>query len=75
MKLKYCQFGLILLFLVICLFCRAGEIFIKNSPVDKVVTFGNSKIRITLDYNGKCMVTGLTVFKTLTFPPDYQAPG
>ena len=61
MNLKCCQFGLIIVFLVTSLFCNASDIVIKNSPPDKVITFGNSKIMITLDYNGRCAVTGLTV--------------
>jgi hypothetical protein len=55
------QFGLIILFLVTRIFCNAGDIVIKNSLLDKVITFGNSKIMITLDYNERCAVTGLTV--------------
>src|ERR1039457_1112370 len=61
MNLKYYQSGIIILFLVTHLFCNAGDIVIKNSPLDKIITFGNSKLMITLDYNGKCAVTGLTV--------------
>ena len=61
MILKCRQYGFIIIFLVSGLFCNAGDIVIKNNPLDKVITFGNSKIRITLDYNGKCTVTGLTV--------------
>ena len=61
MKLKCCQFGLIIISLATSIFCKAGDIIIKNNSLDKVITFGNSKIRITLDYNRKCAVTGLTV--------------
>ena len=49
------------LFLVSDLLCQAGGIVIKNSQPDKVITFGNAKIMITVDYNRKCAVTGLTV--------------
>ncbi len=40
---------------------NAGDIVIKNNLPDKVVTFGNSKMMITLDYNRKCAVSGLSV--------------
>jgi hypothetical protein len=61
MTLKCRQFGLIIVFLVTSTFCNAGNIIIKNSQQDKVITFGNSKITITLDYNEKCAVIGLIV--------------
>ena len=59
--LKFCQTGLITIFLFISLFCNASDIVIKNNPADKVILFGNSKIMITLDYNGKCNISGITV--------------
>ena len=61
MNVKYSHFGLMILFLVSALLCQAGGIVIKNSQPDKVITFGNGKIMITVDYNRKCAVTGLTV--------------
>jgi len=61
MKLKYRQPGLIILFLVTGICCHAGDIFIRNNPQEKVITFGNGSLAITLDYNGKCAVTALTV--------------
>ena len=53
--------GLIVLFLSAFTFTRAAEIEITNNSLDKVVKFGNSKITVTLDYNGKCSVSNLTV--------------
>jgi len=61
MNFKYCWFGLIIIFLFTGIFCYAGDIVIKNNPLDKVIIFGNSKITITLDYNGKCNISGLNV--------------
>ncbi len=61
MKLKYCKFELILIFLFTGIICKGADIFINNSAPDKLMTFGNSKIMITLDYNGKCNVSELTV--------------
>ena len=61
MKFKYCQFGLIIVFLLTSIFCNGGDAVIKNNSLEKLITFGNSKILITLDYNGKCVITGLIV--------------
>lgn len=61
MKVKYCRISVLLLFLVTGVLCRAGGILIRNNPLDKTISFGNSTILITLDYNGKCAVTGVTV--------------
>ena len=61
MNFKGSRFGLIIFSLFISVFCNAGDIVIKNNASDKVITFGNSKIAITLDYNGKCTVSALDV--------------
>jgi hypothetical protein len=61
MTKNYFQNLLIFLFLVSVSFSRGAEIGITNNPVDKVIVFGNSKIGITLDYNGRCAITNLTV--------------
>jgi len=61
MNLKHRYFGVIMIFLVESIFCNAATIVIKNNPLDKVITFGNSKITITIDYNGKCAVNDLSV--------------
>jgi hypothetical protein len=61
MNFKCCRFGLIILFLFTYTFTEAAEIEIKNNPLDKVIVFGNSKITLTLDYNGKCIISRLTV--------------
>lgn len=55
------QFGLIMLLVLSGIFCNAGDVVIKNNQPDKEITFGNSKIMITLDYNMKCAVSGLTI--------------
>jgi hypothetical protein len=61
MNLKCLKFGLIVFSLLTSMYCTAGNIVIKNNVTDKVVTFGNSKITITLDYNGKCTISTLNV--------------
>ena len=53
MNFKCRRFGLIILFLFTYTFTEAAETDIKNNPHDKVIVFGNSKITLTLDYNGK----------------------
>jgi hypothetical protein len=61
MNFEGCRFGLIILSLISCLFCNAGDIIINNNASGKVITFGNSKITLTLDYNGKCNVSELNL--------------
>ncbi|MDP4185664.1 MAG: hypothetical protein Q8862_10955 [Bacteroidota bacterium] len=61
MNIKYYRFGIIVILLVTSIFCNAGSIIIKNNLQDKVITFGNGKIMIVLDYNGKCDISGLNV--------------
>ncbi len=61
MKLKCWKFELIMMFLFTSIICNAGNISIKNNSLDKVITFGNSKILITLDYNRKCNISALNV--------------
>jgi len=61
MNLKHRYFAIIAIFLLISTFNIAGNIVIKNNPPDKLITFGNSKLMLTIDYNGKCTVTSLSV--------------
>ncbi len=61
MKLKFIRFELIIIILFASVVCYAGNIVIKNNSQDKVVIFGNSKIMVTLDYNGKCNISELKV--------------
>jgi hypothetical protein len=61
MNNKFCRLGSIILFLFISEFCNAGDIVINNNSSIKVITFGNARIIITLDYNGKCNISGLNV--------------
>ena len=61
MKLTYRRFQIVCLFLLSSVLCHAGNIAIYNNPQDKTATFGNSKITITLDYDQKCAITGLTL--------------
>jgi hypothetical protein len=61
MNLKFLRFELIVASLCTSLCCYAGDIFIKNNLPDKVLEFGNGEIMITLDYNGKCVVSDLKI--------------
>ena len=61
MNNKICRLGSIIVFLFISKFCNAGDIVINNNPSIKEIIFGNGKIMITLDYNGKCNISGLNV--------------
>jgi hypothetical protein len=61
MNVKCAQSGIIIILLATAIFCHAGDIVIKNNPQDKIITFGNRKILITLDYNKKCAVSNLRI--------------
>lgn len=61
MKFKRIKLGIVLLSLFSTIFCNASDISINNNPQNKVIIFGNSKIMITLDYNGKCNISKLDV--------------
>ena len=41
--------------------CVAQEFIVKNDTKNKVITFGNEKIRLTLDYNAKANISSMTV--------------
>jgi len=58
---KSCRFGFIIFTLFASAHCFAGDIFIKNNEPERVITFGNSKLMLTLDYNRKCCITALNV--------------
>jgi hypothetical protein len=61
MKLNSFRFGLIIMLVFTGTDCIGGDVVIRNNPTDKVITFGNGKIVITLDYNKKCNISGLDV--------------
>jgi len=61
MTYKFCRFGSIILLLLTSSICSASDIVINNNTIDKVIHFGNKKIMITLDYNGKCNISVLEV--------------
>ncbi|MGA9291839.1 MAG: hypothetical protein WBV81_04565, partial [Ignavibacteriaceae bacterium] len=61
MKIIYHVFEITLIFLFTSIVCNAADLIIKNNIPDKVLTFGNSKIMLTLDYNGRCNISGLRV--------------
>lgn len=63
--------GLILVLLFACFFGYSGNIVINNNISDKVITFGNLRLRLVLDYNRKCYVTDLIVNgQTVISGPD-----
>ena len=51
----------VIIFMFLSKYCIAGDIIVKNNQSEKVIVFGNSKIKLTLDYNGKCNISGLDV--------------
>jgi len=61
MNFKFLRFSSAILFLLLSKYSSAGDIVIKNNPTEKVVVFGNSKIKLTLDYNNKCNIPGMEV--------------
>jgi hypothetical protein len=61
MKTNYSLLKLIFLFILFVNFSATGQINISNRPADKIIVFGNSKLQITLDYDLKCVVTGMEV--------------
>lgn len=60
---KTTLFSILFLVVVIigCNNCIAQDAIIKNDSKNKTITFGNKKIKLTLDYNGKANVTVLEV--------------
>jgi hypothetical protein len=59
---KICiRFELIIILLISVINGNAENIVINNQQQKKQIIFGNSKLTITLDYNQKCCVSGLTV--------------
>lgn len=61
MSFKFLRYGLALILLFSTVFCNAGNTIINNDPQTKVVIFGNSNLMLTLDYNGKCIVSQLDI--------------
>ncbi|HZK95243.1 MAG TPA: hypothetical protein VFC67_13630 [Prolixibacteraceae bacterium] len=61
MKKNYSLWKLILLFILFANSSAEGQINISNRSADNVITFGNSKLKVTLDYASKCVVTGMEV--------------
>lgn len=61
MKKNYLLLKLIFMFVLFANLSAEGQISITNRSADNVIVFGNSKLRITLDYASKCVVTGMEV--------------
>lgn len=61
MNTKFSLLRLITFFILFTNFSTHGQISISNRPTDRVIVFGNSKLQMTLDYNLKCVVTGMEV--------------
>ena len=52
---------LILLAILMNNYSAIGQVVINNQPGDKIIVFGNDKLKFTLDYNQKCVVTKFEV--------------
>ena len=61
MKSNYFPWNLIFLFILFASSTAEGQISISNRSADSVVVFGNGKLKVTLDYASKCVVTGMEV--------------
>lgn len=61
MKTNLSILKLIFLFILFANFMAKGQINISNRSDEKVVVFGNSKLKVTLDYDLKCVVTNMEV--------------
>jgi hypothetical protein len=63
MKTIHLSFGrtLFLLMIVSISVCNARNVFIKNNSTAKLVTFGNSKCKFTLEYKNKCRLSRMEV--------------
>ncbi|MDR3627838.1 MAG: hypothetical protein P4L45_13435 [Ignavibacteriaceae bacterium] len=59
--LRFFNIAFLITILLIADNCIAGEVSIKNDPVNKTVQFGNNKMKITLDYNKKCNISRLEI--------------
>ncbi|MEN6453735.1 MAG: hypothetical protein ABFD10_05700 [Prolixibacteraceae bacterium] len=61
MKTDYSIWRLIFPLILFAHFSALGQISISDRSADKVIAFGNSKLQIKLDYDLKCVVTGMEV--------------
>ena len=61
MKTNYPLLMLIFLFGFFSSSSLTGQIRVSNQSADHLIVFGNSKLKITLDYASKCVVTGMEV--------------
>jgi hypothetical protein len=60
MKIRnFLTMNILMIGLLILHYPASAQINILNNTPNRIVVFGNSKIRITLDYDQKCVVTGL----------------
>ncbi len=57
--MKYMPACLISIILMFSGFPCPAQITVSDKPSDKTVVFGNSKLRFTLDYDKKCVITNL----------------
>jgi hypothetical protein len=61
MKINFSILKLIFLFILSANFMATGQINISDRSAEKVIVFGNSKLKVTLDYDSKCVVTNMEV--------------
>lgn len=74
MTLNFPRFVMLIPWLLSCLIGHAGNVVIKDHPKEKLITFGNSSLMVTLDYDGKCTVKELTVCGRQVFFPKSVLP-
>ncbi|HEY5510128.1 MAG TPA: hypothetical protein VIK10_03790 [Prolixibacteraceae bacterium] len=61
MKKNYLLWKLIFMLILVANSSAEGQISVTNRSADNVIVFGNSKLKVTLDYASKCVVTGMEV--------------
>lgn len=61
MKKNYLLLNLFLMLLLLVNSAAEAQISISNQSADHFIVFGNSKLKITLDYASKCVITGMEV--------------
>jgi len=61
MKTNFSVLKMTFLSVLLTISTAKGQISISNRSADNVIVFGNGKLKVTLDYGSKCVVTGMEV--------------
>src|SRR5665647_1367874 len=61
MKKNYLLLKFIFMLILFANSSAEGQISISNRSADNLIVFGNGKLKVTLDYASKCVVTGMEV--------------